>query len=158
MDKAKRKRLKNEGKQLVETKSQELRDAFARANPVPITDPQWAKNYKIQNQKERDLRSNPPDFISARDAQRNWELLTVNDSFRSGFPVALWQYYECSSCRDLIHALPEKSVACSCGAIRLDVEQVALCAAQGHPIRLVKLIAKASQPSFFERIFKRSPK
>jgi hypothetical protein len=154
MDEAERKRLKNQGKELVQKRSQEVRDALARANPAPITDPQWAKNYKTQNQKEREFRSNPPDYISARDAQLNWELLTVDDSFRFGFPVALWHYYECSSCRDLIHALPVKSIACSCGAIRLDVDEVELSAAPEHPLRLVKLIAKASQPSFFDRIFK----
>lgn len=143
MDKAKRKRLKQEGKRLVEQKSQEIHDALKRANPVPISDPQWAANYKEQTLRERELRKDPPNLIGRKTVRAEWQVIVVEDDFRPGQPRARAQFLQCPSCGDLIHIQPTDSIACGCGAIAFDLSTKTLCAPQDMRIPLVKLIASA---------------
>nr|CAP47550.1 putative integron gene cassette protein [uncultured bacterium] len=158
MGKAERKRLKQEGKRLVEQKSQEIREALERANPVPISDPQWAANYKEQTLRERELRKDTPNRIDRRTVEADWEVIVVEEDFQPGQPRAAAQFLRCPTCGDLIHIRPTESIACGCGAIGLDLNTKALCAPQGIQIPLVKLIGSAPKSKgLLGRLFTKRP-
>ena len=144
MDKAERKRLKQEGKRLVEEKSRAVREALERANPVPLSDPRWAENYKKQTLRERELRAGPPNRIAKSVADANWQKIVVEEDFQPGPPRAATQYLECPDCGDLIHIQTTETITCACGLIGLDVERRAFCAPTDRKIPLVKLIGSAS--------------
>jgi len=141
MDKAERKRLKQQGKQMVEERSQAVYDALNRANPVPINDPRWAKNYKEQTLRERKLRKDTPDHISSAEITERWEIITVDEDFQIGAPIAPAHFLQCPKCGDLVHGRPTQSVACGCGILGIDLDRKALCAPDNEKIALVKLIA-----------------
>src|SRR5579863_9699665 len=54
MDKAERKRLKQQGKELVECRSQELRAELHAENPWPVGSTQWIARYKELNRLQQE--------------------------------------------------------------------------------------------------------
>jgi hypothetical protein len=144
MDEAEKRRLKKLGKQMVEQQSRELQERLAEANPAPTGSDEWARNYKTQTLRERDLRRSPPDRIAGTEASRDFVLNEVDPGPRfSGVPT--W-YVECPQCHDLLHTVPTQSVACSCGSIRLDLADRQFLVAPETQPRFVRLIARGEQP------------
>lgn len=144
MDAAEKRRLKKLGKQLVEQQSRDIHARLAEANPAPVGSDEWVGNYKAQTTRERELRKSPPDRIPAAEASREFVLDEV-DPGRNFAGVPTW-YVQCPACHDLLHTVPTQSVACSCGAVRLDLAEHALKVAPNTRPRIVRLIARGDAP------------
>lgn len=140
MDDAEKRRLKKLGKQIVEQEFRERQARLAEANPAPIGSDEWAQNYKAQTLRERELRRSPPDRISAADAARDFVLSEVDP--KSDFAAAPTLYAECPRCRDLLHTVAARSVACSCRSIQMNVQDGLFLVAPEMHLRFVLLIAR----------------
>ena len=141
MDDAHKRRLKKLGKEMIERRSRDLQTRLTEGNPAPVDSDAWARNYKAQTLRQRELRRSPPDRIAASDASRDFVLNEV-DPGPSFSGVSTW-YVECPRCHDLLHTVPIESVACSCGAIQLDIATRRFLVAPETQPRFVKLIARS---------------
>ena len=143
MDEAEKRRLKKLGKQRVEEQSRALQERLAEANPAPVGSKKWARNYKAQTLRERELRQGPPDRIAGAEAAREFVLNEVDPG--PNFAGAPTWYVECPRCRDLVHTVPADFVACSCASIKLDPSTKRLTIPPGPPPRFVKLLARGEE-------------
>jgi len=144
MDDAEKRRLKKIGKQQIEQQSREIQDRLAEANPAPVGSDEWARNYKAQTLRERELRRSPPNRIKAAEASRDFVLYEVEPG-PNFLGVSTW-YAECPQCHDLLHTEPTAPVACSCKAIRLDCAGGILSISAQSRFRFVRLIGRAEKP------------
>ncbi|HZN68204.1 MAG TPA: hypothetical protein VFB66_23160 [Tepidisphaeraceae bacterium] len=140
MDAAEKRRLKKLGKQLVQQQSRDLQARLAEANPAPAGSDEWVRNYRAQTTRERELRQSPPDRIPAAEASRGFVLDEMDAGPNFG-GVPTW-YVQCPACNDLLHTVPTQSVACTCGAVRLDLVEQALEVASNTRPRIVRLIPR----------------
>lgn len=144
MNDAEKRRLKKIGKQVVEQQSRELHERLAEANPAPIGSDAWARNYKAQTLRERELRRSPPDKIAALEVAQEF-LLHPADPGPNFLGVPTW-YIECPRCHDLLHTVPTQSVACSCGGMRLELATRKIEVDNEIQPRFVRLIARGGKP------------
>lgn len=144
MDEAEKRRLKKLGKKLVEQQSRELQERLREANRAPIGSDEWARGYRAGVEREKQLRAAPPDRIPAAEVRESFVLLAVEGEGSGGLlGVPTW-YYECPSCGDVLHSVPQQSVICSCGNLLVDVETGEVGSRSIEQARLVKLIGRAS--------------
>ena len=141
MEKDERKRLKKLGKEIVERKSQDVRDALARANAAPVGSDEWAANYREQTTRERELRINPPDVISAEEASQNWITLSTDQVHGREFIPVRTVFYQCRKCNSLVHSAPQSVAGCACGNITIDPHRHDIAVQDATLVSRVKLLA-----------------
>lgn len=137
MDEAEKRRLKKLGKKLVEQQSRELQERLHEANPAPVGSDEWVKGYRAGVERERQFRrhrrtESPPRRHGA----------SLSSSARSQiFGVPTW-YHECPVCGDLLHSVPQQTVACSCGNLLVDIDALQVASCSIEQVRLVKFIGR----------------
>jgi hypothetical protein len=145
MDKDEKSRLKKLGKQAVADRSRELQDRLREANPAPVGSDAWAKNYRDGTLKERALRVNPPDRLTATELAESF----VPNPANQNLPVELFgipgRFWECLVCGEVINSLPLAAVRCQCGNVTIDPENSVRLFAKSDRVRLVTLIGKGSE-------------
>src|SRR5262245_10599185 len=93
MDKDEKRRLQKLGKQAVADRSRELQERLREANPAPIGSDAWAKNYRDGTLKEKALRANPPDRLTAAELAESFVLNPSNQDLPVelfGVPGCFW--------------------------------------------------------------------
>lgn len=147
MDATEKRRLKKLGKQLAQQRSQEVQELLHEANPAPVGSDEWVANYKIEVERDRQLRKAPPDRMSETEAAAEFVLIPVGplDGF---IGVPTW-YVQCSHCHDLLHSVPSLPVACACGAVQLatspDLPILRARVRQGTEPRVVRPVGRGTQ-------------
>ncbi len=140
-DKAKRKRLKQWAKARLEEESQEFRRLLDKSNPAPLGSETWTKNARAIYRKERELRENPPDRMTALEASEDFLLLPITGS-QELVSVPTW-YFQCRGCGDLVHSVPRGTVRCACRNISFNASSKQIVADSRETLRWVRLMARA---------------
>lgn len=130
-----KRRLKGEGKKIVEEQSNILKEAFAKTLP-PANSPQWADAYRNLRANEEWLRQNREHILAAEAAKR----FVVIAGATSGF-------VECLDCHDILYTWPQDSIRCTCGSLTVTFPgrgrgRPPKITARGDRARNVHLIAK----------------
>jgi len=144
MDKDEKRRLKKLGKQAVADRSRELHERLREANPAPIGSDAWAKNYRDGTLKEKALRANPADRLTASELAESFVPNPANQELPAelfGVPGCFW---ECLACGEVINSLPQEAARCQCGNITIDRSSGVRSFEKSDRVRLVRLIGKGS--------------
>ena len=144
MDKETRKKLKNAGKAEVERQSAELHARLKECNPVDVSDPQWAENYREITAKEKNYKVNRTEIYPASYVGTELLLNPVKIDWSRGYLPVQGYYLQCKSCGDLIPMNPEIDLECRCKAVSISPggRRVLF---EPRMVQVTKLIAKASQ-------------
>lgn len=143
MNSEEKRRLKKLGKELLEQRSQDIKERLREANPAPIGSDEWGRNYRVGILRERELRQDAPDRLTASVATSRFVLNPVVPAPSIGVPTC---YIECSRCGDLLHSVPRQTVECSCKGVRLDLEAKQVFLEPNVCFRWVRLIGRSTQP------------
>ena len=117
MDKHLRRRLKAEGKRLVEESSARVRQQLFERNPFPVGDLHWVRNRQTEYKINRRYRKNTTEVLSEEKAREDAEIKVLGFDFESGcIPHAGW-YVLCQNCHHLVPTKCEHELGYSCGAV-----------------------------------------
>jgi uncharacterized protein YegJ (DUF2314 family) len=142
MDKEEKRRLKKLGKQVIAEESARRKEALREANPAPIGSDEWAESYRQGTLREKVLRDNPPDRLSATDVAGSFVPNPIHRNLPEGLFGVPGSFWECLDCGDAINSLARVAVRCECGNIAINPAQGVRSFKTRDRVRLVTLIGK----------------
>lgn len=144
MDKEEKRRMKKLGKQVVAGRARELQERLRLANPAPIGSDAWAENFRQGTSREKALRANPPDRLSAAALAESFVPNPIHQELPAELFGAPGCFWECLECGDVINSLAQNAVRCECGNVAIDGAKAVRSFAKPDRVRLVTLMGKGA--------------
>ena len=141
MDKERRRKLKAEGKRLVEENSKRVERELFERNPFHIGDPRWAKNVLSEYQINRTYRKNTEKVIPESEALGNAEIRDLGFDFEAGLVRRKGWYIQCTRCRELVPVACVEDLICSCRSVWISPSKRSYSIQGGH-YRVVELVGR----------------
>lgn len=117
MDAERKRELKKLGKQIVEKRSAELKEALAKTNPAPFASDEYIANEIAVRHKSRSLRQNVRRRCS-EEVRRDFIVQPCEFEPTGRYPGgAKEDYWECRRCGDFLPSVPVPT-QCRCGNLR----------------------------------------